>query len=84
MIVVLAACLHGTGISVNRDHHERYSLFIAFCKARELMDGIYDESDLTTMVSETLHAIVAHDAHERCLTIEAGVLKVAEATDRAL
>jgi metal-dependent HD superfamily phosphatase/phosphodiesterase len=81
VIVVLAACLHDTGISVHRDHHERYSLFIAFRKARELLDGIYDEPDLTIMVSETLHAIVAHDAHERCLTIEAGVLKVADATD---
>ncbi len=81
LIVVLAACLHDTGISVNRDHHERYSLFIAFRKVRELLEGIYDEPDLTTMVSETLHAIVAHDAEEKCLTIEAGVLIVADATD---
>jgi metal-dependent HD superfamily phosphatase/phosphodiesterase len=81
LIVVLAACLHDTGISVHRYHHERYSLFIAFRKARELLEGIYDEPDLTTMVSETLHAIVAHEADEKCLTIEAGVLKVADATD---
>ncbi|MBT8341169.1 MAG: HD domain-containing protein [Desulfatitalea sp.] len=81
LIVVLASCLHDTGISVHRDHHERYSLFIAFRKARELLETIYDEPDLTTMVSETLHAVVAHDASERCLTIEAGVVKIADATD---
>ena len=81
LIVVLAACLHDTGISVHRDHHERYSLFIAFRKVRELLEGIYDEPDLTTMVSEILHAVVAHDANEKCLTIEAGVLKLADATD---
>lgn len=81
LIVVLAACLHDTGISVHRDHHERYSLFIAFRKVRELLQGIYDEPDLTTMVSETLHAVIAHDAAEKCLTIEAGALKVADATD---
>jgi metal-dependent HD superfamily phosphatase/phosphodiesterase len=81
LIVVLAACLHDTGISVHRDHHERYSLFIGFRKARELLEGIYIEPDLTTIVSETLHAIVAHDANERCLTIEAGVMKIADATD---
>ncbi|MCF8070726.1 MAG: HD domain-containing protein [Desulfobacterales bacterium] len=81
LIVVLAACLHDTGISVHRDHHERYSLFIAFRKVRELLEGIYDEPDLTTMVSETLHAVVAHDANEKCLTIEAGVLKLSDATD---
>ena len=81
LIVVLAACLHDTGISVHRDHHERYSLFIAFSKARELLEGIYDEPNLTTMVSETLHAIVAHDAEEKCLTIEAGIVKIADAID---
>ena len=81
LIVVTAACLHDTGISVHRDNHERYSLFISFRKARELLKGIYTEPDLTTMVSETLHAIVAHDAEEKCLTIEAGALKVADATD---
>lgn len=81
LIVVMAACLHDTGISVNRDNHERYSLLIAFRKARELLGEIYVEPDLTTMVSETLHAIIAHDANEKCLTIEAGALKVADATD---
>ena len=81
LIVVLAACLHDTGISVHRDHHERYSLFIAFRKARELLEGIYVEPDLTTIVSETLHAIIAHDADEKSLTIEAGILKIADATD---
>jgi metal-dependent HD superfamily phosphatase/phosphodiesterase len=81
VIVVLAACLHDTGISVHRNHHETYSLFIAFRKARELLEGIYVEPDLTTMVSETLHAVIAHGADEECLTIEAGVLKVADAID---
>ncbi len=84
VIVVLSSCLHDTGISVHRDHHERYSLFIAFRKARELLENIYEEPDLTTMVSETLHAIVAHDADEKCLTVEAGAIKVADATDMTL
>jgi metal-dependent HD superfamily phosphatase/phosphodiesterase len=81
LVVVLASCLHDTGISIHRDHHERYSLFIGFRKARELLEGIYEEPDLTTMVSETLHAIIAHDANEKCLTIEAGVTKIADAMD---
>jgi len=81
VIVVLAACLHDTGISVHRVHHERYSLFIGFRKARELLQGIYDEPELTIMISETLHAMIAHDTKETCLTIEAGALKVADATD---
>ena len=81
VVVVLAACLHDTGISVHRDDHEKYSLFIAHHKARELLAGLYEQPQLTIMISETLHAIIAHDADQRCLTIEAGVLKVADTTD---
>ncbi len=81
VIVVLAACLHDLGISVHRDKHENYSLWLAYPKARHLLAGIYEEPQLTIMVTETLHAIVAHDADARCLTIEAGVLKVADASD---
>lgn len=81
VVVVLAACLHDIGIAVHRAHHERYSLFLAHPKARELLKGIYEEPDLTTVTSEVLHAIVAHNAKEACLTVEAGVLKVADALD---
>lgn len=81
IIVVLGACLHDLGISVHRDDHERYSLILAYPKARQLLQGLYDEPALTTMVAETLHAVIAHRADVRCLTIEAGVLKVADALD---
>ena len=81
VVVVLAACLHDIGISVHRNDHERYSLMLAHPKARELLHDIYEEPTLTMIVSEVLHAIVAHNAKEACLTIEAGVLKVADALD---
>jgi hypothetical protein len=81
VIVVLAACLHDIGISAHRDDHEKYSLFLAYPKARELLNGIYEEPGLTTIASEVMHAIVSHKAEEDCLTIEAGVLKVADALD---
>lgn len=81
VIVVLAACLHDIGISIHRDKHEKYSLILAYPKSRELLGEIYEEPELTTMVSEVLHAIIAHNAQETCLTIEAGVIKVADALD---
>ncbi len=81
VIVVLAACLHDIGISAHRDDHEKYSLFLAYPKARELLNGIYKEPALTTIASEVMHAIVSHNAKEDCLTIEAGILKVADALD---
>jgi metal-dependent HD superfamily phosphatase/phosphodiesterase len=81
VVVVLAACLHDIGISVHRNDHERYSLILAYPICRELLEGIYEEPSLTIMASEVMHAITAHNAKETCLTIEAGVLKVADALD---
>lgn len=81
VVVVAAACMHDLGISVHRDSHERYSLWLAYPKARQIFSHMYTEPQLTIMVAETLHAIIAHDADERCLTIEAGAVKVADATD---
>jgi metal-dependent HD superfamily phosphatase/phosphodiesterase len=83
VIVVLAACLHDVGMSVHREDHERYSLTLAAPKARELLTGIYEEPARTVMVSEVLHAVIAHRWDIRCHTIEAGVLKVADALDLA-
>jgi len=81
VVVVLAACLHDIGIAVHRNDHEKYSLFLAYPKCRELLHGIYEEPALTIMASEVMHAIVSHNSGETCLTIEAGVLKVADALD---
>ncbi|MBN2297711.1 MAG: HD domain-containing protein [Deltaproteobacteria bacterium] len=81
VIVVLASCLHDIGISAHRNDHERYSIFLAYPKSRELLKDIYEEPALTTIASEVMHAIISHNAKETCLTIEAGVLKVADALD---
>ena len=81
VIVFLAACLHDIGIAVHRDNHERYSLMMAYPKIRELLGGIYEEPERTMVTAETLHAIVAHNTNEKCLTIEAGVVKVADTLD---
>jgi metal-dependent HD superfamily phosphatase/phosphodiesterase len=81
VIVVLAALLHDLGISIHRDDHEQYSLFLANLKAKELLGGIYPIPERTVIVSEVLHAIIAHQWDARALTIEAGVLKVADALD---
>lgn len=81
VIVVLAACLHDLGIVVHRDDHELYGLIMAYPKARQLLSGLYEEPVLTTMVAEVLHAAIAHRWDVTCLTLEAGVLKVADALD---
>jgi metal-dependent HD superfamily phosphatase/phosphodiesterase len=81
VIVVLAACLHDLGIAIHRDNHEQYSLTFAYPKLRELLADVYQEPERTIITAETLHAIIAHHWDQRCLTIEAGIVKVADALD---
>ena len=81
VVVVLAACLHDLGISIHRDDHEQYSLFLAHGKLPHYLDGLYDVRQRTIMTSEILHAMIAHRWDVRCLTLEAGVMKVADALD---
>ncbi len=81
VIVVLAACLHDIGISIHRNNHEKYSALLGYSKARSLLHDLYEEPELTVISAEVLHAVIAHQTREICLTLEAGVLKVADALD---
>lgn len=81
VIVVLAACLHDVGMIVHRDDHERYSLILGASKAKALLERLYPERERTLMTGEVLHAMIAHRWDVRPLTIEASVLKVADALD---
>jgi uncharacterized protein len=83
VIVALAALLHCIGMSVHRHGHEDYSLFLAEPKMRELLHGIYEEPELTVVVSEVLQAITSHRADGQPLALEAGILRVADALDMA-
>ena len=84
VVVVLAALFHCIGMSIHRHGHEDFSLFLAEPKMRQLVDGLYDEPDKTVIVSEVLQAIISHRADGgEPLTLEAGVLRVADALDMA-
>ena len=83
VVVVLAALTHCVGMSVHRKGHEDWSLFLAEPKLRELLDGLYDEPDRTVIVSEVLQAITSHRADGEPLSLEAGILRVADALDMA-
>jgi metal-dependent HD superfamily phosphatase/phosphodiesterase len=83
MVVVLGALLHCVGMAVHREGHEDFSLFLAEPKMRALLDGIYDEPDLTIITVEVLQAITSHREYGKPLTIEAGIVRVADALDMA-
>jgi metal-dependent HD superfamily phosphatase/phosphodiesterase len=83
VVVTLAALTHCIGMSIHRLGHEDFSLFLAEPKLRELLEPLYDEPDRTIVVSEVLQAIISHRSDGQPLTIEAGLIRVADALDMA-
>jgi metal-dependent HD superfamily phosphatase/phosphodiesterase len=83
VVVAAAALLHDTGMSIHRPDHETFSLFLAHAKLGELLKGIYDPREATIIRSEVLHAIIAHRSGGKPLTMEAGIVRVADALDMA-
>jgi metal-dependent HD superfamily phosphatase/phosphodiesterase len=83
VVVVLASLLHCVGMAIHRDNHEDLSLLLAEPKARELLEGIYEEPELTVIVSEVLQAVTSHREDGHPLTLEAGTVRVADALDMA-
>ena len=83
-VVIAAACLfHDTGMSIHRSDHEQYSLFLAADRLPLLLEGIYSEPERTVVVAEALHAVIGHRRRGDPFTLEAGVLRVADALDMA-
>jgi metal-dependent HD superfamily phosphatase/phosphodiesterase len=83
VVVALAALFHDLGMSIHRQDHESYSLFIADRKLREILPEIYGPREATLVRSEILHAIIAHRAGGKPLTVEAGIVRIADALDMA-
>ena len=83
IVVVLSALLHDVGMSVHRDDHEDFSLFLAEGKLGDLLDGIYGKTEAAVISSEVLQAIISHRSDGKPLTLEAGILRVADALDMA-
>ncbi len=81
VVVVLEALMHDVGMAVHREGHEDFSLFLAEPKLRELLAGVYEEPDATVVASEVLQGIISHRADGEPLTLEAGILRVADALD---
>jgi metal-dependent HD superfamily phosphatase/phosphodiesterase len=83
-VVIAAACLfHDTGMSIHRTDHEQYSLFLAADRLPGLLQGVYEDPELTVVTSEALHAVIGHRRAGDPITVEAGIVRVADALDMA-
>ena len=81
VVVVLASVMHDLGMSFVRKDHEVYSVPLAIRILDRILPQVYTTEEATIISSEVLHAIVSHHAINEPLTIEAGVVKVADALD---
>ncbi len=81
VVVVLAALLHDLGMSIQRADHELFSLFVAQPIIDRLLEGLYPTYARTVLRAETQHAIIAHRSEGRPMTLEAGIVRVADALD---
>jgi len=81
VVVVLGSIFHDLGMLVTRDDHEKYSALIALEFIEKYLEPIYSEEERAIMCSEVLHAIVAHERPNKPLTVEAGIVGIADALD---
>jgi uncharacterized protein len=83
VVVAGGALLHDVGMSIHRADHEAYSLFMVEERLQSLLAESYGEPERTVVSSEILHAIIGHRRRGEPYTVEAGVVRVADALDMA-
>lgn len=81
VVVVAGAIFHDLGMVVARQNHEIYSVFLASEFLQRMLSQIYSQEENAIVSSEVLQAILAHDPNQRVLTLEAGIVRVADALD---
>src|SRR4051794_40030604 len=83
VVVAGGALLHDVGMSIHRADHEAYSLFLAGGALERLLADAYRQPERTVVTSEILHTIIGHRRRGEPYTLEAGVVRVADALDMA-
>ena len=80
LVILLASLFHDLGMSISREGHEEFSLILANPILHRILDFLPVE-ERTIVTSETLHAIISHRSDGVPYTIEAGIVRVADAMD---
>ena len=84
LITMCGAYLHDIGNAIHRVQHNLHGCYLVNSILDDLLSRIYDSKEILIKVKcEILHCIYAHDENVNCLSIEAGVVKVADGTDMA-
>ncbi|MEL9929672.1 MAG: HD domain-containing protein [Sulfolobales archaeon] len=85
LIVFLGAYLHDIGNSIHRSNHEMLGAIIS----RGIVDRILGELMIRgrkaiSIRQEILHAIYSTEYSVKCLSVEAGIVKIADGTDMSM
>jgi uncharacterized protein len=83
VVVAGGALFHDVGMSIHRADHEAFSLFLVADRLDDLLADSYDEPERTVVITEVMHAIIGHRRRGEPYTLEAGVVRVADALDMA-
>jgi len=81
VVVVLASVFHDLGMIVTRERHEEYSVMLAFHFMQRHLPTVYTEEERAIVCSEVLHALLSHHPQQKVLTLEAGIVRIADALD---
>jgi hypothetical protein len=82
VIVFLACIMHDLGNSVHRDLHDDFGVVLASRMLPDILEEAYpDRRERQIIITETMHAMVAHDTDVEVHTMEAGVVRIADGLD---
>jgi metal-dependent HD superfamily phosphatase/phosphodiesterase len=82
VIVFLGSIMHDLGNAVHRDLHDDFGVTLANGLLHRILSTVYvDPRIRQIIITETLHAMVAHDTANAVHTIEGGVVRVADGLD---
>ena len=79
----MASLFHELSMSISPEGHEEFSLILSNAILHRILDFLPVE-ERTIIFSETLHAIIAQRSDGVPYTVEAGIVRVADALDISL
>lgn len=81
VVVVLGSIFHDLGMIVQRNDHEKYGVMVALKFLEKFLNKVYSLEEQAIVTSEVLHCIVSHERPNNPLTVEAGIVSIADALD---
>ena len=83
LIVMLGCYLHDIGMVVGRTNHDEFSVVLAIPILDRILGKVYpkDRRKQVQIRSQVMHAIYCHDVVAPPLTIEGGIVGIADALD---